>query len=151
LSSEHAANLNNSKGGQQMENSTSNLNTSSTNPTSGWSIVKEFTFPASSRPFNNCHASTIVEVCVFLKGRSIKHKWSFLYVILLLQIEKDSLLVSYFGGSIEGAPDVKIWTQRYNVGPDVNMDKDNLFCPCFLTLTSNWRAITRANHVRELK
>jgi hypothetical protein len=33
------------------------LNTSSTNATSGWSIVNEFTFSAIGRLFNNCHAS----------------------------------------------------------------------------------------------
>ncbi|KAK6944265.1 Sialidase, partial [Dillenia turbinata] len=73
-----------------------------------WGPLKEgFTFSRDSVPFNSCHASTSYFLVNGLLNFGITGE---------VKIEKDHFLVAYFGGSEEGAPDVKIWLQRFKDG-----------------------------------
>lgn len=82
-------------------------------------LVEEFTFAANSAPFNNCHASTIVEVVVHWLAKLTENiaDLFFHYVtdLVLIKVNKDHFLVAYFGGTVEGASDVKIWVQTFKV------------------------------------
>ena len=59
---------------------------------SGVHPQSEFVFQPGSAPFSECHASTVVA------------------------LPDGQLLAAWFGGTREGAPDVAIWTSRYNNG-----------------------------------
>ncbi|GKD43201.1 BNR/Asp-box repeat family protein, partial [Tanacetum coccineum] len=83
------------------EGSDTNKNQSEWKP-----LLEEVTFTKNSAPFTSCHASTIVEV------------------------DKDCFLVAYFGGSYEGAPDVKIWLQMHKMSIKV-VPMWNLHYLCF--------------------
>lgn len=54
------------------------------------------------------------------------------------QVDKDHYLVAFFGGTSEGAPDVKIWLQTYKVADFITPPQSHLIVNCGLIFFKHW-------------